>query len=156
MQTLLAVDLGLKTGLALYQEDGRLRWYRSHNFGSVTRLRRGVGGIVNTLPGLAWLILEGDTTLGDIWEREALRHQAAVRRVTPELWRQRLLYPREQRSGARAKQHADELARQVIAWSGASRPTALRHDTAEAILIGLWGVLEVGWLAQLPPELRRN
>jgi hypothetical protein len=156
MQTLLAVDLGLKTGLAFYQQDGRLRWYRSHNFGSMTRLRRGVGSILRISPDLAWLILEGDNALGDIWEREAVRHQATVRRVSPELWRQRLLYPREQRSGAQAKQHADDLARQVIVWSGAARPTALRHDTAEAILIGLWGVLEVGWLAQLPPELRRS
>jgi hypothetical protein len=31
----------------------------------------------------------------------------------------------------------------------------LRHDTAEAILIGLWGVLEVGWLERLPDDLRR-
>lgn len=154
MQTLLAIDLGLKTGLALYQQDGRLRWYRSHNFGAVTRLRRGVGGILRAHPDLAWLILEGDSALGDIWEREAVRRQIAVRRVNPEAWRQLLLYPREQRSGVQAKAHAEELARQVIAWSAAPRPTALRHDTAEAILIGLWGVLDLGWLPQLPPEIR--
>ncbi|MBC8076709.1 MAG: hypothetical protein H7Y32_11595, partial [Chloroflexales bacterium] len=46
-------------------------------------------------------------------------------------------------------------ARRVIAWAGAPRPTSLRHDAAEAILIGLWGALEVGWLPALPPELRR-
>jgi hypothetical protein len=42
----------------------------------------------------------------------------------------------------------------VIEWSGITRPTSLRHDAAEAILIGLWGVLEAGWLPALPPELR--
>jgi LexA DNA binding domain len=29
---------------------------------------------------------------------------------------------------------------------GAAHPTSLRHDAAEAMLIGLWSVLEVGWL----------
>jgi hypothetical protein len=47
------------------------------------------------------------------------------------------------------------LARQIILWFGASRPTALRHDTAEAILIGLWGVLAVAWLETLPEGLGR-
>ena len=46
-----------------------------------------------------------------------------------------------------------ESARAVIEWSGAKRPTSLRHDAAEAILIGLWGALELGWLAELPQEL---
>ena len=35
---------------------------------------------------------------------------------------------------------------------GAAHPTSLRHDAAEAILIGLWGVLEVGWLDE-PSEV---
>jgi len=29
------------------------------------------------------------------------------------------------------------------------------HDAAEAILIGLWGALELGWLAYLPEVVRR-
>ncbi|MFP2902614.1 hypothetical protein ACLEQD_40940, partial [Corallococcus sp. 4LFB] len=59
------------------------------------------------------------------------------------------------RSGALAKDAADGLARRVIDWSHAPRPTSLRHDAAEAILLGLWGALEVGWLAQVPVEVRR-
>ena len=50
---------------------------------------------------------------------------------------------------------AGELARKVIAWAEASRPTSLRHDAAEAIMIGLWGLLRMGWLAELPKELQR-
>jgi hypothetical protein len=42
------------------------------------------------------------------------------------------------------------MARKVIDWSGARRPTSLRHDAAEAILVGLWGGLQVGWLRELP------
>ena len=69
--TLLAVDLGLRAGLALYGNDGRLRWYRSHNFGNMTRLKRGVYTILNELPTLHWLVLEGGGPLALIWRKEA-------------------------------------------------------------------------------------
>ena len=155
MASLLAVDLGLRTGLALYGDDGRLRWYRSQNFGAKSRLRRGVPGLLDGVDDLAWLIIEGGGDLATAWLREAERRQISVRQISAETWRKKLLLPREQRNAASAKQHADDLARKVIDWSSAPRPTALRHDTAEAILIGLWGVLAVGWLTHLPAELRR-
>lgn len=155
MRSLLAVDLGLRTGLALYAEDGRLLWYRSQNFGSSTRLRRAVHGLLNTLPELAWLVVEGGGNLAEIWEREAGKRGVATRRIAAERWREQLLLPREQRTGKQAKHSADDLARRVIAWSGAARPTSLRHDAAEAILIGLWGVLEAEWLERVPEDVRR-
>ncbi|MBU1003640.1 MAG: hypothetical protein KKE73_14090 [Proteobacteria bacterium] len=152
--SLLAVDLGLRTGLALYGPDGRLIWYRSHNFGTQGRLKRGAHGILNNIPDLNILALEGGGALADLWSREGDKRGLTVRRVTAENWRQQLLLPRQQTSGAKAKQHADELARRVIDWSGAPRPTSLRHDAAEAILVGLWAVLDAGWLSQLPAELK--
>jgi hypothetical protein len=154
-QSLLAVDIGLRTGLALFRQDGRLQWYRSQNFGTVTRLRRGVRGVLAAIPELTWLVLEGGGTLAEVWVHEAERRRIRVRQISAEAWRQRLLYAREQRTGAHAKAHATDLARQVIAWSQARRPTSLRDDAAEAILVGLWGAMEVGWLACLPDELRR-
>ena len=45
------------------------------------------------------------------------------------------------------------MARRVIDWSGAPKPTSLRHDTSEAILIGLWAVLDAGWLDDLPRDI---
>ena len=150
MAELLAVDLGVRTGLALYDGDGRLRWYRSQNYGSAARLRRGAAAQLRALPSLAWLVLEGGGALAELWRREGERHGAQVIVVDAGSWRQRLLLPREQRSGAQAKQVADGLARRVVDWSGAPRPTSLRHDAAEAILVGLWGVLEVGWLDAVP------
>lgn len=153
MRTLLAVDLGLRTGLALYGEDGRLLWYRSQNFGSAPRLRRAVPALLGEA-GLAWLVLEGGGPLADIWEREAARRGIPVLRIGAETWRERLLLPREQRTGKQAKGNADGLARRVIEWSGAPRPTSLRHDAAEAVLAGLWGVLEVEWLDRVPGEVR--
>jgi hypothetical protein len=155
MAVLLAVDLGVKTGLALYRQDGRLLWYRSQNFGTAERLRRGVRGVLDTLPHLAWLVLEGGGPLAEIWRREATRRQVPVRQISAEAWRRQFLYAREQRSGVQAKESATDLARRVIIWSGARRPTSLRDDAAEAILIGLWGTLEVGWLGHLPAVVQR-
>ena len=154
MSSLLAVDLGLRTGLALYGHDGRLQWYRSQNFGARSRLKRGVHGLLSELPDVTYLVLEGGS-LAEPWQREAERRALTVRQIDAAIWRRSLLLDREQRNGAMAKRTAGELARSVIEWSAAPRPTSLRHDAAEAILIGLWGVLEVGWLTAMPPTLRR-
>ncbi len=155
LSTLLAVDLGLKTGLALYDRTGRLIWYRSHNYGSRPRLKRGVCNLLAATPHLAWLVLEGGGSLAKIWEHEAERRRIPVRLIQADVWRRQLLYPREQRNGRQAKRNADDLARRIIEWSGAPRPTSLRHDTAEAILAGLWTVLDLGWLECPPPGIKR-
>jgi len=157
MSTLLAIDLGLRAGLALYGEDGRLRSYRSTNFGSVTRLKRAIPTLLDGIYGMEWMVAEGDRHLFELWQREAERRGAGTRWVQTLIWRERLLFAREHRDRRTAKESAEVLARQVIDWSGAPRPTsALRHDAAEAILIGLWGVLAVGWLAEVPAELKRG
>jgi hypothetical protein len=155
MHALVAVDLGLRTGLALYGRDGRLISYRSRNFGTATRLRRRVHGLLDELPRLSRIVLEGGGPLAKIWEHEARRREIIVRQISAETWRQRLLYPRQQRNGPQAKLNAADMARRVIEWSDAPRPTSLRHDAAEAILIGLWGVIQFGWLPAIPQELRR-
>ncbi len=155
MGSLLAVDLGLKTGLALYGDDGKLRWYRSKNYGSAARLKRGVHTLLNSVPDISQIVMEGGGTLALIWQREAERRSIPVRQINAEKWRQKLLYPREQTTGLQAKHYAGDFARRVIAWSGISRPSSLRHDTAEAILIGFWATLELKWLERVPPELRR-
>lgn len=154
MSTLLAVDVGLKIGLALYNQDGRLAWYRSQHFGSPDRLRRAVHRLLGEIEDLSVLVLEGGGPLAEIWSHEADRREIPVRRIAAEQWRNAVFYPRQQRSGPQAKRSADPLARRVIEWSGATRPTSLRHDAAEAILIGLWGVLDAGWLSALPDELK--
>jgi hypothetical protein len=155
VKKLLAVDLGLKTGFALYGEDGKLIWYRSHNFGTTERLRRGAHGILKELPDLAGLVIEGGGNLAVVWEKEAAQRGILVRKIGSEVWRELFLFPRERRSGPEAKKHAGEIARKIIDWSGAARPSSLRHDAAEAILIGLWGVIQFGWLTAVPLELRR-
>ncbi len=154
MPSLLAIDVGLRTGLALYDQDGRLLWYRSHNLGNRTRLRSAAQKMLHDLSDLKWLILEGGGPIADIWIHEAERRGIRTRRIAAEDWRNDLLYPCQQRNGDQAKGSADLMARRVIEWSRAARPTSLRHDAAEAILIGLWGLMDVGWLRSLPAGVK--
>lgn len=154
MATLLAVDAGLRTGLALYGDDGRLRWYRSQNYGAPARLRRAAFGLLREIEDLEHVVVEGGGALAEVWIKEAARRGIEALQLHADHWRRDLLLSRERRSGKGAKDTADTLARGIIEWAGAARPTSLRHDAAEAILIGLWGVVRVGWLAE-PPTLGR-
>lgn len=151
---LLAVDLGLRTGMALYGRSGRLIWYRSKHFANAKSLRGRVQSLFNEQPDLEAVVLEGGGSLAEIWEKEARRREFTILRVEAEEWRKRFFQPRQYADGSKAKRSAKELARRVIEWSGARRPTSLRSDAAEAILIGLWGMLEIGLLAEMPAVLR--
>jgi hypothetical protein len=152
---LLAVDLGVRTGLACWGDDGRLRWYRSQNFGAAARLRRAVPALLADPPDLARLVIEGGGPLLSAWRPEAERRAVEVQLVSAEEWRALFLLPREHGTGAQMKAVADRLARRAIAFGEGPRPTSLRHDAAEAILIGLYGALSAGWIRRLPPELLR-
>jgi hypothetical protein len=152
--SLLAIDLGVRTGFACFGDDGRLRWYRSQNFGDAARLRRAIPRLLGDPDDLTRIVIEGGGPLVAAWASEAERRSLLVRQVSAETWRALFLLPREQRSGAQAKLVAGRLARRVIEWSGAARPTSLRHDAAEAVMVGLWGVLNAGWLKVLPAMLR--
>jgi hypothetical protein len=143
---LLAIDIGLKAGFALFDQKGKLLRYGSHNFGAVARLKRAAWTMLREPEGISHLILEGGGSLAQVWLRAAEKQDIAVRVVSAEMWRKDLLWIREQRSGVQAKANADDLARAVISWSGLSEPKNLRHDAAEAILVGFWGGLQLGWL----------
>lgn len=153
MSLLLSVDTGLKTGLALYSRDG-LMWYRSQNYSSIKKLKSAVYGIFNDIPGISKLVIEGGGNIADVWIREAKRRKIVVLQISAETWRKEFLYSREQRTGKQAKKNAGILAKKIIEWSGAKRPTSLRHDAAEAILAGLWGMIKVGWLKEIPPKIK--
>jgi len=156
MGSLLSVDLGVKTGIALYGHDGRLCWYRSKNYGSSTRLKRDIHNLLDGIPDLLFLILEGGGTLVTPWKREAEKRNVPVKLVQAEQWRKIFLHPRQQMTGLKAKHSADGIARRIITWSGLPGPTSLKHDAAEAVLIGMWAVLDAGWLQELPREIRRR
>jgi len=149
---LLAVDMGLRTGLAIFGPDGRLVSYRSKHFGSLSELRRGVGTILKESPPLGWLWLEGGGDIATVWEKRCAHLGIDFRQVHASDWRKTLMLPRQQSSGERAKKEAISMARKVIEWSGAPRPKGpLRHDAAEAILVGVHAAVSVALLDRIPP-----
>lgn len=154
MNTLLAIDLGVKTGLALYNDSAKLQWYRSHNYGNKGRLKNNIPEIFHGVPSLSVLVIEGGGPIAELWKNMAIRHDLITLQVFAEEWRKELFYDRQIRNGEMAKQNAIIMAKKVIIWSGIHNPTAMRHDTAEAILVGLWGVLKVGWLSEVPTEIK--
>ena len=129
--------------MALFAANRCLLWYRSHHLGTREQLKRAAARVLGELDGLQHLVVEGGGTLAEVWLKEAERRKIAARLVHAEQWRETLLLPRQQRGGRQAKQAAGDLARKIIAMSGAARPTALRHDAAEAILVGWWAVTAV-------------
>jgi hypothetical protein len=135
---LLAVDLGLRCGWAAFDEAGRLLAYGSRHYGNRSALRKAIPQILSAYPRLARLVVEGGGELYIPWQKEATRRGITVRQVASEEWRKVLLTPKERESGEAAKEAADKVARDVIERSGAKRPTSLRHDAAEAILVGVW------------------
>lgn len=143
---LLAVDCGLKTGLALFQAPDRLLWYRSQHLANPATLKRFIYGLLHQQPTPDQILLEGGGELAELWRREAEKRAIPYRQLPAEEWRKRLLYDRQFSRSDIAKRSADQLARQVIERLGGKRPTHLRHDAAEAILIGLYGLLESAWL----------
>jgi hypothetical protein len=146
------VDLGLATGIAVFNRDGRLEAVRSRHFQSRDALRSAAGSILDEIPQVHSVIAEGGGELAEVWQRAAAHRGIHLRVVHAHEWRSRLYYPREHRSGPEAKAHALKMAAQVVEWSGAPGVSAagLGHDAAEAIMVGLFGVLEAGWLAELP------
>ena len=149
MELLLAIDLGVKTGLAMYSSDGRLLWYRSHNYGNKARLKKAIPNILGEDEELRYVVIEGGGPLLKIWAQETERKNIELIKTMADEWRQDILLAREQRKGTDAKHNALIYAKQVIENLVSHRATSLTDDAAEAILIGLWGMLKVGWVRSL-------
>lgn len=139
------MDLGLHLGFAVFDGSGRLVRYGSRHFPSRGAMKAAVYPMLREVPDLRWLFAEGSRSHAHPWFHEAARRGASTRLVSAETWRPALLIPRERRSGEVAKAQAERLARALIRDSGLPGATSLRHDAAEAILLGLWAVREVGW-----------
>ena len=67
--SLLAVDLGLKTGLALFSKEGKLQWYRSRNFGTKARLRKAAASVIKEAGTVEVLVIEGGGTMENSLDR---------------------------------------------------------------------------------------
>lgn len=147
---LLAIDLGLRTGIACFGKDARLRWFQSRHFASMEPLKRGIVALLDATPDCTAMVIEGGGALAKPWLQRAGRRGIPVRLIDAGYWRERLLHSRQRRGGEMAKRHASALARAVIGWSGLCQPKVLRHDAAEAILAGYCLLAGSGRFAGLP------
>ncbi|NCD40485.1 MAG: hypothetical protein EOL88_00175 [Bacteroidia bacterium] len=134
----LAVDLGVKTGLALFSKNGQLCWVRSGNFGSAARLKKAIPAILAPLANDGILVLEGGGDLKNSWSNAAKLQRITVVALQASDWRNDLFYSRDQRTGKQAKIHALKMAHNLIRESGIAAPKSLTDDAAEAFLIGYW------------------
>ena len=146
MNKLLAVDLGIKTGLALFNRNCKLEWFRSKNFGNKAQLGRAVFNLLKEIDNLEYLVVEGGGQLFYIWEKEARRRGLEVIQIQANTWRKELLLVREQRTGQQAKSFAIKLAIEIINQRAEKKHISLNDDAAEAILSGYWALKEVKWL----------
>jgi hypothetical protein len=142
---LLAVDLGLKTGVACFDRTGRPLWARSRRLPSMAALKRWLRGLLLDMPVLEVLVLEGGGAVATAWEREAVRRDLEVLRLSAEEWRGALLFKRQRGGSSVAKAGAGVLARRILVGSGVAGPTPLTHDAAEALCIGHYAVGLLGW-----------
>lgn len=145
MSALLAVDAGVRTGLALLDRKGRLLWCRSHNLGSTARLKKAAARVLFELPPLEYLVVEGGGQTAGIWEHAAARRGLPCMVIQAPDWREDFLPPRQRVSGRKAKAAACALVTTILRREGWSSPTTPGHDAAEAALIGLWAAVQLGW-----------
>lgn len=146
MGTLLAVDLGVRTGLALYNSEGNLLWYRSRNYGNKQRLRRDIQNMLSQIPSLSHVILEGGGDIARMWLKECRLRNIVFRQIYAEEWRKDLFDPRAVRTGEQAKLKAIHLAKNIISQCNGPKSTSMLDDAAEAILIGYWGLIKEKWI----------
>lgn len=143
---LLALDLGLRFGWACYQQDSRLVAYGSHHCGQANKLNSVAYQSIIRLPKGSALIVEGGGDLLKYWTKYALKYDIDLFNIHAERWRTDCLPARCLNDGKRAKKEAINLSQSLILSRAGRGATSLRHDTAEACLIGWWGLRELGWI----------
>ena len=115
----------------------------SRNLGRRSRLRQAARSLLAPYHELEWIVAEGDPNLAKAWF--GARPGATSRLLSAEIWRPAFFTPRQRSSGSKAKSEAEKLAREVMRAAGLAAPSGLTDDAAEAVLIGLWAVTELGW-----------
>lgn len=175
-EMVLAVDLGLRTGLCLLDDAGRLIRYEQMVFVDEEELAQAAARILEEWESDAnhegaqheqWTITNlaiegGDPLLWAAWraaaEGGAARGVPAPRilSITADEWRSHLLLPKEKKSGSEAKAAARLIARQVVADFGtmAEHTGSFATDSAESVLLGFYVACRLGWISRQPPIRR--
>ena len=135
---LLAVDLGMKAGLAWFDNDGRLLRARSTHFADRATLRRALPSIWREVPCVTCVVVEGGGSLAEIWLKSAARHGLATTQICAEQWRREVLTPSQRRNGQTAKAAACVKAAEIARQDGCPPCQEFLDDAAEAIVFGQW------------------
>jgi len=173
-QLLLAVDLGLRMGAAMFNEQGKVIRYEQFHFDCADDLHEHIPVLFENWEeeankvtdtekeierwSLTHVAIEGgDVTLLDAW-RSAVETDdyaalprggrgARLHTVRPEEWRADLLTKKERTSGRKAKEAARLIARQVVGDYGfAEHEGKFKTDVAEAVTLGFHMSRRLGWM----------
>lgn len=146
MIILLAIDLGVRTGWATYDENGFLIDFGSHNYGNAGRLKKAAYPFLRQFTDLQYLIIEGGGKLTKYWKNAAHNQSIKVIQTHAHVWRDYLFRKKHITHTNPMKKHAEDEARGLIEKSNLSQPKNITHDAAEAILTGYWACKKLGWL----------
>jgi predicted phosphodiesterase len=161
---LLSVDLGLKSGIALFTNDGSLVRYEQFLFQRET-LQADAQKLIKEwedeaneeMSGeekqskITHIAIEGaDTLILKYWTEAA--PQMSILRVSPEEWRSEMLTNKEKASGSDSKAAARLIARQVVSDFGTmdQHKGKFPTDVAEAVVMGSYVAGKLGWITRNP------
>jgi hypothetical protein len=165
---LMSVDLGLKSGVSLFNSRGNLIRYEQflfdrenlqEDFEEIIRKWEDEVADDNEDESNPWKITHiaiegGDTGLLDTWAQAAPNH--SILRVTPHEWRSELLNNKESQSGSSAKEASRLIARQIVADYGTMEHHAGKFptDVAESVCLGMYVARRLGWIERKPAVRR--
>ena len=166
-ELLMAVDLGLRTGVSLYNDKGKLVRYEQFQFDSPDALQDAASEMLDQWEVEAsnsthnWAVTRiaiegGDPLLREAWN-QAANGKRALLQVRPEEWRADLLLRKENMDGESAKAASRLIARQIVAdygVNGVLHNGKFQTDMAESILLGLHISRRLGWISRNPPVRR--
>lgn len=166
---LMAIDLGLKSGVALFGRNGKLLRYEQFHFqkDSLDKTVKSLlttweqeardhghscdGDIDNNPPRVTHLVLEGaDSFMLRAWmdATNCDKNTVSILRVSPEEWRAELLQEKERLSASNAKAASRLIARQIVNDFGIMprHEGKFTTDVAEAVCLGFYVCYKMGWV----------
>lgn len=159
MDSLLAVDLGLRTGLCLFDNAGKLLRYEDRQFASACDLEQGAASILLKWEAeagsrISHVAIEGsDPDLLSAWSNAASDRR--ILHVHPEHWRHDLLTPQECDSWRSSKEASRVVARSIIERFGTDELDRVDYttDCAEALVLGVHVAQRLGWIRRELPTI---
>ena len=157
---LVALDLGLRFGWAFYTQRGTLIGYGSHHCSGRVQLKKCAYTLIQTLPPESELWIEGGGALLKFWTKPAVKRNLVIHTFHAHQWRKICFDLHSSTlsslSSKEAKLKAIEKAKNLIELQSQQnqkrhlqkikKTSTLRHDTAEAILMGWWALLQTEWI----------